>query len=110
MGMQTGKKHRFGRRVRPLSRHVDLLDRIDACIHCLVVHLENGLALPAVGVVDGVLHIFHGVVYRNDIGQLEECGLHDHVDPVAKTELLADVRSIEDIKLNIVVCKGASHP
>ena len=94
----------------PLGGDFDLLEVLDPCVHCLVVHLKDFFALLAVGMVDGILHVFDGVVEGNDVGELEEGGLHDHVRPVAQPDLLGDVRAVEDVEGDVVVGEVALHP
>ncbi|MPM40671.1 hypothetical protein SDC9_87317 [bioreactor metagenome] len=107
---KTAHKNRIGRCFSPFGGYLDLFQGIHSGIHGLVVHLEDLVALLAVGVVNGVLHVFHGIFDGNDAGKLEECRLHDHVDPVAEPDLLADIGSVEDVEFYLSVCKVPFHP
>jgi hypothetical protein len=64
---------------RPFSRDFELLEVHKPLVHAAVVHVYDFFALAAVSVNDRVLEILDRVVYRNNIGELEEYRLKDHV-------------------------------
>ena len=51
----------------------------------------------------GVLQILHSVIQRNNISQLEECGLHNHIDAAAQADLLRNLHGVDNIEFNIVL-------
>ena len=67
----------------PLGRNLDLNDGIAAGVHGRIVHVDDILALLAVGLLDRLLHLLDGLVERNDVGDLEERRLHDRVGAAA---------------------------
>ena len=40
--------------------------------------------------------------YTYDLCQMEESGLHNHIDPSAETDFLRDFKSINDVKFRMV--------
>lgn len=52
--------------------------------------------------LNGILQVFNGVSQRNNISQLEESGLHNHVDAAAQTDFLSNFNSINDVEFDIV--------
>ena len=69
--------------VSPGCRHIDLHNGFDAFVDSRVVHIYNVLALLAVRFFYRVFQILHCICQRNNICQLKERGLHDHVDAAA---------------------------
>ena len=49
--------------------------------------------------------MFNSFLYRHYTGYLEERRLHDHVDPVAQTDLLAQSCSVDGVEVDIVLCQ-----
>ena len=76
-----------------ISRNDNVDDRL--------VHFNNLFTLFAVFLRDGLFQILDGVDDGNDIGQLEEDRLHDHVDSLAKTGIVADLASINVVDLGL---------
>ena len=72
-----------------------------------MVHLDDLVALGAVGFGRGVLHIFDCVGFVNDLGQLEERGLKHGVDAGAQAELAADVDAVDCVELDVMLCDEA---
>ena len=82
-----------------------------------VVHGDDLLALLAVGLGSGVLHVLDGVVDRDDVGNFEEGGLQNGVDAAAQTDLLADLDTVDGVELDVVLgddtsssCRAAACP
>jgi electron transfer flavoprotein alpha subunit len=84
-----------------VSKYVDMAD---AGVDCREVHVNDILALCAVGLDDLLLQILHGIVYRKDLGDREEAGLHDHVDTAAESEVLCDMECVEGEELRLLLC------
>ena len=82
-----GIYRRFGlvRRFFPSSGHLDLNEgrRIDALINGTIVHVDDLLALIAIGLHHRILQVRHCFIQGNNIRQLEEGCLHDHVEAPA---------------------------
>ena len=89
--------------IGPLGRNLHLLYGIAAGIYRSVVHVDDILALLAVRLQDGVLHLLDSLLERNHIGDLEECRLHDGVGTRSQTQLGCDLRSVDDIEVDIVL-------
>ena len=78
-----------------------------ACVDCLVVHIDNVLALLEVGCGGLFLHVADGVFLRNDLRQREECRLQNGVGALAHTDLASEVDGVYHVKLDVVVCNVA---
>src|SRR6185369_7936559 len=70
-----------------LGRDLDFVEVVQSGIYGLVVHLQDLFACLAVGFLDGVLDGGYGILERYDLGNLEECCLHDDVDAGAEADL-----------------------
>ena len=46
--------------------------------------------------------MLHGILHRNDLSQLEECGLQHHVGAVAQTQSLRLLVGVNDVEFNVV--------
>ena len=68
--------------------------------------MDDLVALLAVGLFDIGLEKLNGLFKGDHIGKLEETGLHDHVDPVAKSHLACDLHCIhvEELQLPVMDC------
>ena len=67
----------------PISRNLYLNNSINASIYSSIVHLNDGFALLAIGVLNSVLHVLNSLINRNDVSQLEEGSLHYHINTSA---------------------------
>ena len=85
----------------PFSRNVNLGD-FTAAVNSCIVHVHDILTLLAVRLHDEFLHLLHSEVVRNDAGNLEECRLQDGVGTVAQTDLSSDLRSVDDVHVDVV--------
>ena len=88
----------------PLFRYLKL-DYICTLVNCSKVHAYNVIAFLAVGLLDEELHLLHSQVVRDNLRDLEECGLEDSVGPVSKAYLLCNLGGIDDIHVDIVLCQ-----
>ena len=102
-------RHLFVHSILPSIRNIDAVQRLDALVDRTVVHVDDLLALAAVGGDNRILEILDRIVERNDVGELEERRLHNHVEASAKTELTRNVNGIHRIELNVVACDKAAH-
>ena len=74
-----------------------------------MVHLDNLFALLAVGLGCSVLHILDCIRFRNDLRQLEECGLKHGVDAGAESQSAADVDTVNGVELDVVLGDKSLH-
>ncbi len=93
----------------PLGRNLDLNDGIAAGVHGRIVHVDDILALLAVGLLDRLLHLLDGLVERNDVGDLEERRLHDRVGARTQSQLGGDLRGVDDIEVDLVLGEVSLH-
>ena len=91
----------------PACRNFNSYDSIDALVDSSIVHVDNVLALLAIGMLNSILQVFNSICQRNNISQLEECRLHNHIDAAAQTNFLSNLYSINDVEFNIVLCNIA---
>ena len=87
----------------PLGGDVQLGQRGQAGVHRRLVHGHDVVALVAVGLDDGGLHVLHRVIDGDDVGQLEEGGLEDHVGAVAQADLPGQAGGVTGVDLHVVL-------
>ena len=99
-----GLRHRGIGGVGPALGDLHLHCGGNARVHRGVVLVHDGLAcLLEVGVVVVLLHVLHGHVQRNDLGQGEEGRLQDAVDPLlAKAHLHGQLGRVNDVELGVL--------
>ena len=85
------------------GRNSDFLNVLQGDIDGLVVHVEDFFASLAVGFDDGILDLPYGLLLRDDVGDLEESGLHDDVDAGTETDLVAELDAIDNEELKLFV-------
>ena len=102
-------RHLFVHSILPRIRNIDAVQRLDALVDRTIVHVDDLLALAAVGGDNRILEILDCIVERNDVGELEERGLHDHVEASAKSELTRNMNGVHRIELDVVACDKAAH-
>ena len=88
---------------------LDLDQGVHALVHGGDVHVDDLVALHAVGLLDGFLQQGHGLVEVDHVGQLEESGLHDHVDAAAQTHFLGHGNGVNVEELQVLAGDGALH-
>ena len=93
----------------PRGRDRHLVETGDALIHGITIHGHHIVALLAIGHGDGVLQIFYGVLDGDDIRQLEECRLHDHVGAVAQAQIPGNVHGVDGVEPDMVLRQIALH-
>ena len=89
--------------VLPGSGDFHLHIAVGATIDSVVVHLDDGLALAAVGLGSGVLHVLDSILFGDDLSNGEESGLQHGVGTGAQAQLLADLEGIDGIEVDVVV-------
>ena len=95
--------------VSPRCRYLDLVQGLDALVDGAVVHVDDVLALAAVRGDDGFLEVRHSRLDRDDVRELEERGLHDHVEAAAEAEALGNRHSVDRVELDLVLGDVALH-
>ena len=93
----------------PLCGNLDLLDCVATCVNRSVVHIDDILALLAVGLRDSLLHLLNSLVERDYVCNLEECRLHNSICTRAETELCSNLCSVDNIEVNLVLCEVCLH-
>ena len=79
-----------------LRRKRDFLHAGESSVHGGVVHLDDGLALAAVGFVDGFFDLLDGFVLREHAGEGEEARLQHSVGAAAHTAGLGDGGGVDN--------------
>ena len=99
-----GLSHRGIRRIRPGGGDLHLHSGADAEVHGLVVLVHDLLAgLLEVGVVVVLLHVLHGHVQGNDLGEGEEGRLEDVVGPLlAQAHLHRQLGGVDDVEVGVL--------
>ena len=100
---------RAGGGVGPFGGNLDFLQAGDGNVDGIPVLLNDGVALLAVGLLGIRLHVFIGLFVGDDIGQLEEGGLHDGVDAVAHANLSGQLDGVDDIELGVLLSQQLLH-
>ncbi|OPZ73615.1 MAG: hypothetical protein BWY80_00903 [Firmicutes bacterium ADurb.Bin456] len=100
--------HFFRRFIRihcvfPGFGHVNLYHAVYTHINCPVVHIDNGIALPAVCLLDGALQFVNGLFNGDDVGEFKESGLQDHVVAVTQPKFFRFINGVDGIKIDIIV-------
>ena len=93
----------------PFGIDGDLSDSGISTDNSLDVHVDDLLSFAAVGLGDGLLEELNGALVGDDLGELEEGSLHDHVDTTAETDLTCDLCSIDDVELGLLEGEHALH-
>ena len=88
------------------TRHFDLVQVLQCCIHGLEVFLHDLLAPLAVGFPDCFLDPLDSLIERDDAADGEERRLHDGVDPDAQPDVFCDFVGVDDIELQFLVYDG----
>ena len=104
-----GQGVRTRRGGRPAFGIVDLFEVGDGVVDAVAVHLDDRVALLAVRLLDGFLHILLGVGVGDDVGEFEECRLHDGVDALGRAEFGDDVQTVEGVELDVLLRNLVLH-
>ena len=87
----------------PALGDLDLMNSVQAGVDSLPVHLDNSVALLAVALLSGGLHVLDSIVDGHDVSQFEESRLQDGVGALAHTDLDSLINSVDGVQLNVVV-------
>ena len=82
---------------------------VHALVHSGNVHVDDLVALAAVGFLDGFLEQAHGLFKVKHVGKLEEGGLHDHVDAAAEAHFLGNLDGVHVVELQFFAGDNALH-
>src|SRR5699024_7591536 len=93
--------------VSPGCRYVDLNECSCASVDCLMVHINDILALLQVGLGCCFLHEADCVLRRHNLSQCEECGLENGIGALAHTDLDCQVDCVDGVQLDVVLCDVA---
>ncbi len=74
-----------------------------------IVHVHHVLALLAIALHDGVLHIFNGILVRDDSRDLEEGALEDGIGTSAQTDFRGDLGRVDDIEVQMLPADNGFH-
>ncbi len=85
------------------GRNLDFVDVLEGFVYGGVVHGNDLVARFAVALLDGVLDLFQRGVQRDDVGDLEEGGLHDDVDAGAQAQLFTQLDGVDDVEFQFLV-------
>ena len=89
--------------VLPGLRNVNLNVCSSTCINSVMVHLNDVVTLLRIRLGSCVLHELDNLLFRNQLGQREECRLKNGIDTVTKTDFLTNLNTIDDVELNVVL-------
>ena len=96
------KINRFILCISPVGRYINLHDILQAFINCRIIHIDDFLALLAIGLDDRFFQFIDSQIYRDYFGQFEESRLHNHVDTAAEANLLGNTYGIDNVELYII--------
>ncbi len=91
------------RRVGPCSRDFDFRHGGEALVDGFVVHADDVFALSGEGLGGSVFHELECFLTGDDLSQVEERGLQDGGNTVAKADFLCDGGSVDGIELDVVL-------
>ena len=74
-----------------------------------MVHADNLFALCTEGLYNSSLHILNRICKRDNVCNLEECGLEHDGGLVAETEFSCNADCIDRIERDIVLCNILLH-
>ncbi len=95
---------------RPCCGDGHLHQLVDAVLDGGIVHVHHGLTLfLVIGLIDGVLHLGHGLLQRDNLGQLEERGLQNGVGAAAQSQLAGDFDGVDGVELRLLLRQSALH-
>ena len=94
----------------PFRLHFNFNQTVFALVDCLVVQLDDFVALLGVGLLRHVLHQLNRFFIRHDLFvQREECRLQDRVGPAAHADFLSDLGRVDDVELRVLLRQLRQH-
>ena len=98
----------FAFALAPAVGNINLDDVLGTCVDSGAVLVDNVLTLAAVGLLGSSIHELDRLFLRDDVGEFEECGLKDGVDPGrAHAGLDTDLDTVDGVELDVVVMDEA---
>ena len=98
-----GHGGRNGVSVYSFSGCVHLVQVFQRGVHGGDVFVHHFLALLGVGFGNGLLDVADGFIRGNHAGQLEEAGLHNHIDAAAHARFAGHGKSVNRVELDVLV-------
>ena len=93
----------------PIGRHSDRHNSIDARINSGHIHVDNLLALLTIGRYNRLFKMCHCLVDRNNVSQLEERGLTNHIDTTAEAKVFCNLSGVDNIELQMLFSDSTLH-
>ena len=84
----------------------DFYQLCDSSVDCGIVHVDDCVALLAVGLFDSGFHILFGVFVRNDVAKFKERCLHDGVDALCRADGFDNFVTVQGVETNVLLCDG----
>ena len=94
---------------QPCLGHRNFLQAGDGDVDSVAVLLNYVVALLAVGLLDSGLHVLVRVLVGDNVGKLEESGLHDGVDAVAHANLRRQLDGVDGVELGVLLGQRLLH-
>ncbi len=83
--------------------HTDFFNILKGGINRLLVHIDHLVTRLAVRLDNGTLDFSNGLIQGNNIGNLEEGGLHNDVDARPQAKLFTQSHPVDNIELQLFV-------
>lgn len=93
----------------PAFRIMHFLQVGNCVVHASVVHVYYRVAFFAVGLFDCGFHVAFRFLVRNDVGQLEESGLHNGVDAFFGSDFVNNLLTVQSVELNVAFGDDVLH-
>ena len=92
----------FALRVDVPAANIDFVQCLNTSVNRAAVHFDNLRAFLAVRFFNRVLEIFNSLINRNNISQLEESRLHNHVETTAEPQLARNFHRVDRVNIYII--------
>ena len=89
----------------PGSGNIDFHNSVKAGVDRGAVHVDNLVAFGGIRLDDGLLHVIHRFINRQNAGELEESRLEHGIGAVAEADLRCDVGSIDGVEVDLLLGK-----
>src|SRR5262249_41036837 len=84
------------------ERQGDFMQMLEGVVDRFQIHLDDLLALLAVGLLDGILDGLDGLLTRQNAGKSKKADLHDCVDASPHPAVAGYLGCIDDVELNLL--------
>ena len=85
----------------PGSRNLDFNNTGYTAFYGFAVHVDDLFTLSRIGLDDGIFHVLHGIINRNDVCKLEESCLQDRIGTIAQADFHSNLRGIDNVEGNM---------